>query len=276
MKELTFEDFYQALQNSSSMSKEQIISLWKMITLNEVSDEIKLLFYDFIAFEKPSYLIDKIILQSKKEKGDLRHKLLVTLQAIYQNKLEKNEKRELNKIVTYFKELQLQDLDKNDGGIVYRGIATLAPKSLDMRKANLTNMDKIHVNILSLTNDRSNESKYVENIINNLDHPDDRLVVTASYQYFTELLINSDLKFFSNNSKQLFKKHLDKKSTFDKNQSLLYTPAYIEFKAALNAITSDEIPTLVYNYSQKINPNNQTAISYGFSEFTKKKLNIHP
>ncbi len=275
LKDLTVEDFYQILQNSPSISKEQIINLWKEITLNEVSDQIKILFYDFISFENPSYLIDEIILQAKKETGELRHKLLVTLQAIYQHKLEKNEKTEINKIITYFKELQLQDLDKNDGGIVYRGIATLSPKNLKMKKANLTNMDKIHVNILSLNSDRTNEKQYVEDIIYNLDHPDDKLVVTASYQYFTELLINSNLKFFSKNSKQLFKKHLGKKNIIDSNESMLYTSAFIEFKAALNATISEEIPTLSYSYSQLLDPDNQIATFYGFSEFTKKKLNIH-
>ena len=187
----------------------------------------------------------------------------MTLQSIYQKNLEKDENPGTQEIIDYFKELQLQDLDKNDGGIVYRGLATLAPEHLETKKANLTNMDNIHVDILSLKSDRTNEMGYVNDIIHNLDHPDDGLVVTASYQYLTQLLINSDLNFFSNESKQLFRAHLDKKNIINPNQSMLYISAYLEFKAALNASKTEEIPTLTYDYVQLLKPNIQEATSTG-------------
>lgn len=200
------------------------------------------------------YLTNEIIKQAKNEKGESRHKLLITLQSIYQNSLERNEKTSFKEIIDYFKELQLQDLDKNDGGIVYRGLATLSPTHFNTKTANLTNMDKIHVAILSLKNDRTNEKKYVHDIIRNLNHPDDALVVTAGYQYLTQLLINSDLSFFSQESKQLFKKYLENQSMINHKQTVLYTSAYLEFKAALNASKTEEIPVLANDYIQLLNP----------------------
>ena len=71
-------------------------------------------------------------------------------------------------------------------------------------------MDKIHINIININNDQYNEIKYVKNIISNLEKPDDNLVVTASYKFFIDILLNSDLKFFSKKSKHLFLKHLHK------------------------------------------------------------------
>lgn len=269
LNELNAESFYQMLQNSPNISKEEIRYLWKLLTPNQVDNKVKILFYDFISFENPDYLTDEIIKQAKNEKGELRHKLLVTLQSIYQSKLEKNEQTNLKEISNYFKELQLQDLDKNDGGIVYRGLATLAPKHLNTKIANLTNMDKIHVAILSLKNDRINEKQYVHEIIHNLDNPDDALVVTASYQYLTQLLINSDLSFFSQESKQLFKKHLENKSMINHKQSMLYTSAYLEFKAALNASKAEEIHVLANEYIQLLNPEIQESTFNGFTDFTK-------
>lgn len=269
LKELNAENFYQMLQNSSNISKEEVSYLWKLLTTNQVDSNVKILFYDFISFENPDYLTNEIIKQTKTEKGEARHKLLVTLQSIYQNSLEKNKETSLKEISNYFKELQLQDLDKNDGGIVYRGLATLAPKHLDTKKANLTNMDKIHVDLLSFKSDPANEKKYVHDIIRNLDTPDDALVVTASYQYLTQLLINSDLSFFSQESKQLFKKHLENKSMINHNQSMLYTSAYLEFKAALNASKAEEIPVLANDYIQLINPEIQESTFNGFTDFTK-------
>ncbi|ARM34944.1 hypothetical protein [Legionella longbeachae] len=267
--ELNAENFYQMLQNSSNISKEEIKYLWKLLTSNQVDSKVKILFYDFISFETPDYLTDEIIKQAKNETGESRHKLLVTLQSIYQKSLGKNEETSLKEISNFFKELQLEDLDKNDGGIVYRGLATLAPKHISTKKANLTNMDKIHVDILSLKSDRNNEKKYVQDIIHNLDNPDDSLVVTASYQYFTQLLINSDLSFFSQESKQLFKKHLENKNMINHNQSMLYTSAYLEFKAALNASKAEEIPTLANDYVQLLNPEIQESTFNGFTDFTK-------
>lgn len=269
LNELNAESFYQMLQNSPNISKEEIRHLWKLLVSNQVDSKVKILFYDFISFENPDYLTDEIIKQAKNEKGESRHKLLVALQSIYQNSLERNEKTHLKEISDYFEELQPQDLDKNDGGIVYRGLATLAPKHLNTKTANLTNMDKIHVAILSLRNDRPNEKKYVHNIIRNLDTPDDTLVVTASYQYLTQLLINSDLSLFSQESKQLFKKHLENKSMINHKQSMLYTSAYLEFKAALNANKTEEIPVLANDYIQLLNPEIQESTFNGFTDFTK-------
>lgn len=274
LKDLNFENFYQILQNSPSISREQIKYLWKLFTSNYVDNKVKMLFFDFISFENPNYLTNEIIKQARNEKGELKHKLLVTLQSIYQKSLEKNDTACLKEIINYFKELQLQDLSKNDGGIVYRGIATLAPKYLDLKKANLTCMDKIHVNIMSLKSDRANEMKYVADIIHNLDYPDDGLVVTASYQYLTQLLIDSNLNFFSNESKQLFRDNLNQKSIINRTQSILYNSAYIEFKATLNATKSEEIPGLIYEYMGFLAPDIQEATFNGFTDFTKKKLKV--
>lgn len=269
LKDLNTEVFYQMLQNSFDISKEEIKYLWQLFTSNEVDSQVKILFFDFISFENPNYLTDEIIKQAKNETGEARHTLLVTLQSIYQTGLEKNEANGLKEISEYFKELQLQDLDKNDGGIVYRGLATLTPKNLNTKRANLTNMDKIHVAILSLKKDRIHEKKYVYDIIHNLDNPDDTLVVTASYQYFTELLVNSDLTFFSQESKQLFKNHLENKNLISHEQSMLYTSAYLEFKAALNASKVEEIPMLANNYIQFLNPEIQESAFNGLNKGEK-------
>lgn len=248
IKTLTFESFYEILQNSQNLSKEQIEYLWKLIVSNNVDYKVKMLFYDFISFEEPVYLTTKIIKQTKKESGELRHKLLVVLQSTYQKDLEENKKNSLKEIVLYFNEMQRENLDKNDASIVFRGLATLAPKHLDIKKANLTNIDKIHIDILNIKTDRPNEIQYVYDIVSNLENPDDTLLITASYKYLTALLIDSNLGFFSNESKQLFKEHLNNQNIIaPQNQSMLYPPAYIEFKATLNAKKTDKIPKLVYD-----------------------------
>ncbi|STX81544.1 Uncharacterised protein [Legionella busanensis] len=272
--ELNEDRFYQMLQNYPGISQEKIKYLWHLFSTQQVDNKVKVLFYDFISFENPNYLTNEIIKQAKQVKGELRHKLLVTLQSIYQNSLKDNNKMDLKEIIDYFKELQLTDLDKSDGSIVYRGLATLAPKYLKNKNVNLTNMDKIHVNVLQLKNNPANETKYVKDIIYNLDQPDDRLVVTATYQYLTQLLITNNLEFFSNESKQLFRNHLDNKSVINPNQSMLYTAAYIEFKAALNANKTEEIPMLVHNYMQSLDLNTQKVTCYGFSDFTQNKLKL--
>lgn len=274
LKQLNGANFYQILQNSPTISEEQIKYLWSLFTSNDVDKNVKILFYDFIAFEAPDYLTSEVIKQAKNERGELRHKLLVILQSIYQSKLEKHNKTNLSEIIDYFKALQLQDLDKNDGGIVYRGLAILTQEHLETRKANLINMDKIHVNILNLKRNRTNETEYVKDIIFNLDHPDDNLVITASYQYLTQLLINTDLNLFSNESKLLFKMHLDSKSVINHKQPMLYTSAYIEFKAALNSNKTEEIPILANLYMQALDPEIQKATFYGFTDFTKNKLKL--
>ena len=197
VKELDEEHFYQLFQNSPNISEKQIRYLWGLFISNEVDSKVRILFYDFLSFETPNYLINEIITQAKNEHGELRHKLLVLLQSIYQQNLENNETIGINEILDYFKELQSQKLNKDDAGIVYRGLVTLAPKYVDIKTANMTNMDKIHISLLNIKNNPKNEIKYVREIIYNLDHPDDRLVVTASYKYIAELLINSDLSFLS-------------------------------------------------------------------------------
>ena len=257
LKDLTEKNLYNMFINSPNISKEKICYLWKLFTSNEVNNDVKILFYDFISSENIDYLTNEIVKQAKLENGKARHKLLVALQFIYQKSLGEKQNTDLKEITDYFKELQLLDLDKDDGGIVYRGLASLAPEYIiDTKKANLITMDKIHVDIFLIESNRSNEIYYVNNIIYNLDHPDDRLVVTATYQYLTQLLINSNLNFFSNESKQLFREYLDKKNMIDHNQSIVYTSAYVEFKAALNAKKSKEIPKLTSEYLKLLHPDN--------------------
>ncbi|PJD93222.1 MAG: hypothetical protein CK424_03275 [Legionella sp.] len=175
--------------------------------------------------------------------------------------------------MNYFQTLQSQTLDKNDGGIVYRGLATLAPQHIDTAQVNLTNMDKIHVDLLNLKHDRAHEIRYVQDMIHHLDHPDDSLVVTASYQYLTQLLIGSDLHFFSKKSKLLFKEHLDRKSLINHHQSMLYASAYLEFKAALNAKKPDDIPLLTKSYIQDLDPDLQEPAFNGLMGITKDTKN---
>lgn len=264
--------FYQMLQNSENISKEQIIYLWSLITTHKVDEEVRLLFYNFIMFENPDYLIKEIIKQARKESGKVRNMLLVMLQRIYQSKLGTNDDSGLTEITRYFRQLQKEDLSKDDAGIVYRGLATLTKKPISTKKVNMINMDKIHVDIFSMQNDRDNELKYVSDIIDNLDKPDDSLVITATYEYLTELLINSDLKLFSDESKKLFKSHLSHRKIIDETQSMLYPSAYIEFKAALNAKNKEEIPGLIHSYMKSLDEDMKKAIPYGFSNFTQKKL----
>lgn len=270
IKQINAEVFYQMLQNTQQISEDEIIRLWKLFSSNPIDNEVKILFYDYISFENPYYLTTEIINQAKNESGEARHKLLVILQSIYQSNLEKNSGVNLVKIANFFKYLTHQDLDKNDGGIVYRGIAALAPKNVDAKTANLTNMDKIHVNILNITKDKSKETEFVKNIIFNLDNPDDSLVVPASYQFFTELLINSNLKFFSEESKQLFKNHLENQKSLLAQGSMIYTSSYFEFKAALNANNIAEIAYLANSYVKQLNPDMREPILGILDDFKKE------
>ena len=50
---------------------------------------------------------------------------------------------------------------------------------------------------------------------------------------------------------------------------MLYISAYLEFKAALNASKSEEIPGLAYNYMQLLDLDVQEATFNGFTDFTK-------
>lgn len=93
--------------------------------------------------------------------------------------------------------------------------------------------------------------------------------LTASYQYLTQLLINNDLSFFSQESKQLFKQDLENTSMINHQQSMLYTSAYLEFKAALNASKAEEIPVLANDYIQLLNPEIPESTFNGFTDFTK-------
>jgi len=264
--------FYQLLQNSENVTREQIINLWSLITSSNVDEEVRLLFYNFISFYNPDYLILDIIKQARKESGKIRNMLLVMLQRIYQTKLGNNDEDGLGEIAEYFKQLQKEKLSKDDSGIVYRGLATLIKKPINTKKVDMTNMDKIHVDIFSLNNDRTNELKYLTDIIDNLNKPDDSIVITATYEYLTELLINSDLKIFSEEGKKLFKSHLAKKIMIDDTQTMFYTSAYIEFKAALNAKNKEEIPGLVQTYMRSFDESMRKVIPYGFSSFTQEAL----
>ncbi len=266
--------FYEILQNSDRVSEKEINYLWKLIINNPVNDDVKILFYNFILFENPKYLLNEIIQQAKKEKGNARNRLLLIIQRIYQEQLLKKDSSDLNSIIDYFKVLQDEQLNKDDAGIVYRALATLAPKEISIKKQKLITMDKIHVALLLIKSDSANEHKYTQEIINNLEHPDDSLVITASYQYLTLLLINTELNYLSSESKNLFKKYLSKKKMIDRTQSILYTSAYIEFKAALYADNVSEISELSNKYSQTLNLEMKQIIPYGFSDFTQKQLNI--
>lgn len=271
---LTPGEFYHILQNAGHLSKEQLSNLWEMFTTNDVNLEVKILFYDFIVFEDINFLIKKIIHQAKNESGKLRHKLLVLIEAIYQNKLKNQDNEFIEDIVKFFEEIQHQDLDKDDGGIVYRALATLTSQSFNADNIKLTNMDKIHVSIFSMENNRDSESKHVKEIIHQLNNPDDSLVVTATYQYLTQLLINSNLKFFSNNSKDLLRKHLERNPLWKNDEALTYTSSYIEFKAALNAKNVDEIPHLIQEHIASLGITNPNPILYGLSDLTKNKFNL--
>ncbi|WP_165482336.1 hypothetical protein [Fluoribacter gormanii] len=44
------------------------------------------------------------------------------------------------------------------------------------------------------------------------------------------------------------------------NQSILYTPAYLEFKAVLASSKIEDIPTLINGYMQLLKPEVQEAI----------------
>jgi hypothetical protein len=274
IKTINSTNLYQMLQNTQQITKEQITNLWNLISSNDVDDSLKILFYNFMIFENPEYLIEDIINQSKKEKGETRNRLLLVIQSIYQEKLSKKDDSGLDPIINYFNELQNESLNKEDSGIIYRALAVLSPNKINNNKKNLINMDKIHIDIFRINHDHNNESKYVKDIIENLDHPDDRLLVTATYKYLTELLINSDLKLFSEDSKTLFKKHLADKKMIDYNQSMIYTSAFVEFKAALNAKNKEEIPELSNSYIKSLDNDTKKIVPFGFSSFTQNKLNI--
>ena len=68
-------------------------------------------------------------------------------------------------------------------------------------------------------------------------------------------------------------KHLHKKSLLALNQPTLYTSAYIEFKAVLNAANTEEASSLAYKYVQLLDTALKKDIIYGFTAFTKKKIN---
>jgi hypothetical protein len=50
---------------------------------------------------------------------------------------------------------------------------------------------------------------------------------------------------------------------------MLYTSAYLEFKAALNARKTEEISVLANDYIQLLDPDIQEATFNGFTDFTK-------
>lgn len=275
LKELNSILFYQLLQNSEDITNDQITRLWNLFESKEMDNQVKIIFYNFLSTQEVSHLTEEVINRAKNESGNVRHQLLLILQSIYQNGVNDTNKSNLEAITAYFNELQDENLNKDDAGIVYRGVATLSPKNIRSEKQNLINMDKIHVDLFSLKADRDNELNYVNDIIDNLDHPDDSLLVTATYKYLTELLINSDLKLFSDEGKELFKRHLTRHKMTETGQSMIYTSAFIEFKAALNAKNKDEIPALTIKYMKSLNSDMQQTTPYGFSDFTQKKLNIH-
>lgn len=273
LKDLSAELFYTMLENSEPITSDQIDRLWNLFSSNEVNTQVKILFYNSIVSQQIYYLTNDIINRAKNEHGEVRHQLLMMLEKIYQHNSDKNNSYEFQSIINYFKELQFEKLNKDDGGIVYRGLATLSPTQIDTKKSNLINMDKIHVDVFQIKSDPSNETKYVNDIIYNLDNPDDSLVITATYQYLTLLLINSDLNIFSSKSKELFKNHLNHKSIMERNQTMTYPSAYIEFKAALNAKNKEEIPLLANKYMQSLDVDMRKIIPYGFSDFTQNKFN---
>jgi hypothetical protein len=59
----------------------------------------------------------------------------------------------------------------------------------------------------------------------------------------------------------------------DHTQSMLYTSAYVEFKAALNAKSLNDIPGLTTLYMKSLDEDTRQVTPYGFSDFTKNKLN---
>lgn len=272
LKDLDSEKLYRLLEGSPNLSEDQIKSLWRVFTSNGVDENTKILFYDYISFETPRYLTNEIIQQTRKENGEARHRLLVVLQSIYQQRSGDNKKSEQQGIVNLFKELRAKNLGKGDAGIVYRGLAALTDGQIETDQANMTNMDRIHVHIINMRKNRANQRERVKGIIRNLENPDDNLVVTAGYKYLTELLVKSNLSLFTAESKQLFKDHLERRNMITDNQSMLYTSAYIEFKAALNASKTEQIPKLASNYLQQLEPELQKMTLYGFTESTKNKL----
>jgi len=195
-------------------------------------------------------------------------------QSIYQANSTLHSTNHLKVIGEFFYELKGQKMNKEDGGIVYRGLAALTSYKMDVEHADLINMDKIHVALMQMKKHRHQETQYVNTIISNLESPDDNLMLTASYQYLTQLLLTSDLKFFSEESKQLFLHHLAKKNLKDDSQSILYTPAYIEFKAALQASEKEEVPVLASQLLQSLTPDERASVPYGFSDFTRSNLII--
>lgn len=68
----------------------------------------------------------------------------------------------------------------------------------------------------------------------------------------------------------MFLRHLAKKHLKDDSQSILYTPAYIEFKAALQASEKEDVSQLL----QSLTPDVRASVPYGFSDFTRSNLSI--
>jgi len=54
----------------------------------------------------------------------------------------------------------------------------------------------------------------------------------------------------------------------------LYTPAYIEFKAALDASEKEEVPVLAAQMLQSLTLDVRGSVPYGFSDFTRTHLNL--
>lgn len=270
LKNLDTKTLYQMIVNTTDLTEEQIRNLFSLFSSSKVDDQLKIYFYDYLSFQKPIYLTHEIIRQSKKEKGQVRYQLLAVLQSIYQH----NENQKHDEILAHFKELKSEKLSQDEAGIVYRGIATLSSGVVNTKNANLMNVDKIHIDISSLTKDPKNETKYVKDIIHNLDNPDDRLVVTATYEYLTQLLIASDLKGLSKNSKKLFLEHLNRNGMNRRNQSQVYSSAYIEFKAALKAKDKSEIPHVAKKLMISLDSEEKESVPYGFSDYTKNLMGV--
>jgi len=75
---------------------------------------------------------------------------LSSIVTIYQANSTHHSSNHLKAIGDFFYELKGQALSKEDGDIVYRGLAALTPYKLDVKHADLINMDKIHVALMQM------------------------------------------------------------------------------------------------------------------------------
>ena len=75
------------MQNSDDISSDEINRLWTLFSSNDVDEQVKVLFYNFMVPQVTSNLSDDIIQRAKNEHGNTRHQLLLMLQTTYQNKL---------------------------------------------------------------------------------------------------------------------------------------------------------------------------------------------